>query len=285
MAITFRRAFTLIELLVVIAIIAILIGLLLPAVQKVREAANRVQCKNNLKQIGVALHNYHNHAGRLPPGYLSGVATGGAETGPGWGWAAYLLPEIEQDNLHRQIDFTRTIQHANNAVPRRQSLTLFRCPSDQRYDTFVVLGTDERPLTEVAHSNYVASFGSNEIEENPGAGNGVFFRNSRIRFADITDGTSHTLTIGERSGNLAKATWTGAVPGAEEAPALVLGSADHTPNHPAAHGEDFWSRHIQGVNFLFGDGSVRVINNAIKPAVWFALATRAGGEPVPSEDN
>src|SRR3982074_2962133 len=97
------RAFTLIELLVVIAIIATLIGLLLPAVQKVREAANRIRCANNLKQMGLACHNYHDANNILPPDYEATAVY--PDTTPGWGWAAYLLPYLEQNNLHRQIDF------------------------------------------------------------------------------------------------------------------------------------------------------------------------------------
>src|SRR4051794_36353996 len=101
-----RGGFTLIELLVVIAIIAILSGLLLPAVQKVRSAAARLRCQNNLKQIGLGLHNYHSAYQRFPAGFLSASATlNGDGTGPGWGWAAQLLPYIEQDNLYRQINF------------------------------------------------------------------------------------------------------------------------------------------------------------------------------------
>jgi prepilin-type N-terminal cleavage/methylation domain-containing protein/prepilin-type processing-associated H-X9-DG protein len=275
-----RRGFTLIELLVVIAIIAVLIGLLLPAVQKVREAAARMTCKNNLKQLGLALHNYHDRNGSFPPGYVSGVSPGGVDTGPGWGWAAYLLPDVEQDNLHRTIRFDRDVRDPLNAAARVQGLAVFRCPSDQRIDTFSPVDGAGNPVTTVAHGNYVAVFGSNEIEDNPGLGNGMFYRNSRIRFGDLTDGTSHTLAVGERSSNLAKATWTGSVTGAEEAQALVLGTADHPPNDPHAHAEDFWSRHATGVNFLLGDGSVQSLHNSINPAVYAALATRSGGEPV-----
>src|SRR5215469_13761335 len=120
-----RIAFTLIELLVVIAIIAVLIGLLLPAVQKVREAAARTQCINNLKQMGVACHHYHDALKTLPSGYIATAAY--PDTTPGWGWAALLLPYIEQDTLYRQIDLNQPVQ--NSAAPRA-IVKLYLCPSD-----------------------------------------------------------------------------------------------------------------------------------------------------------
>ena len=280
-----RPAFTLIELLVVIAIIAILIGLLLPAVQKVREAANRTRCFNNLKQIGLAIHNYHDRNDAFPPGYASRVAPDGSDLGPGWGWAAFLLDDLEQGNLQRQIDFNADIAAPAHATARVQVLSIFVCPSDRRVGTFA---TAANPVS-VAHANYVGVFGTNEIEDGPSFGNGVFYRNSRTRLADITDGTSSTLCVGERSSNIALATWTGAVTGAEVpfvadpsdregAPLLVLGRGDHEPNSPSAHVDDFYSRHPVGVNFLYADGSVRRINNAIRTDLWQAIQTRAGGE-------
>ena len=137
-----RRAFTLIELLVVIAIIAVLIGLLLPHVQKVREAAARTKCTNNLKQIGVAMHNHHSAHNSFPMGFNSrSLTTDGDGLGPGWGWAAYLLPYLEQDALHRKIDFNRDITDPYHAQTRTTSLPGFLCPSDSPPSpTFTVAG-------------------------------------------------------------------------------------------------------------------------------------------------
>src|ERR1700676_3210772 len=129
-----KTGFTLIELLVVIAIIGILIALLLPAVQQVREAASKLQCANNLKQIGLALHSYHDANKQFPPGYIDGntnpASTPDNDVGPGWGWAAFLLPYLEERNVFTQINFSQRIGVGVNAQISQQPLTFYQCPSD-----------------------------------------------------------------------------------------------------------------------------------------------------------
>jgi prepilin-type N-terminal cleavage/methylation domain-containing protein/prepilin-type processing-associated H-X9-DG protein len=306
-----RTGFTLIELLVVIAIIATLIGLLLPAVQKVREAAARTKCQNNLKQLGLAMHNYHTAHGHLPPGYTSNPnplpagADASFDTGPGWGWGTHLLPYLEQEPLYRTMDLRQGIEAPVNAAARVQVLSVFRCPSDSPVppnEVFDVEGDGEVVLTQVAFANYAAVFGRGEASEEPQNGDGVFYRNSRVKLEQIADGTSQTLAAGERSGRVVWGTWTGAVTGAHVheqghgdghdtheheslAPNLVLGHTgfapdSHGPNHPGGHVDDFSSRHPQGANMLMCDGSVRMFNNSINPFAWSALGTRNGGEVI-----
>lgn len=301
-----HRAFTLIELLVVIAIIAILIGLLLPAVQKVRAAAARIKCQNNLKQIGLAFHNYHSANDGFPAGFTSRAAyTDGPSLGAGWGWGAMLLPYLEQGNVYNQIDFTKDIADPANAPARVQSLKVFLCPSDSPPSTTItVRNGSQNAICDVAFANYVGMAGVYEVSSYPDTSNGapgVLLRNSRVRVTDITDGSSNTLFAGERAwmwhgkARSMMTTWTGAVTNAVEPQILnpSLGfelegvlvltnsgqiSEARVPNSSFDHIEDLNSNHIDGVNCLLGDGSVRIINNTISPQVWVGLATRSGGE-------
>jgi prepilin-type N-terminal cleavage/methylation domain-containing protein/prepilin-type processing-associated H-X9-DG protein len=293
-----RRAFTLIELLVVIAIIALLIGLLLPAVQKVREAASRLKCQNNLKQIGLACHNYHDAQKSLPPGYLALMpySDGTTDTAPGWGWSAFLLPYLEQDNLYRQINFGQPVP---GVAAAQVVLPGFLCPSDIVPPApFVVTDASLSPLASLAPSSYAATCGPDASDVADPTGLGVFYRNSRTRLTDITDGTSGTVMIGERAWSQAQGAWAGAPAGAVmragaqnpwplatgAAPTLVLAHNNWVNIRTDADGglDDFSSNHPGGANLLFADGAVHFVGSITAEGQlhldFQALGTRAGGE-------
>ena len=294
---THRRGFTLIELLVVIAIIAILIALLLPAVQQAREAARRSQTRNNLKQIGLALHNYHDAFQTFPSGWIG--VTGGqphVDGISGWGWGAMLLPHLDQAPLYNTINFSLPVWDSANATARTTPLAVFRSPSDPEKARFTISSAANTPLAELATANYVGNFGTGAVPaglalddcEGQAAGfvcsgNGVFHHNSRARIGDIVDGTSNTMLAGERRTSEALgwfSTWAGVVAGSEEPACRVLGVTDHTPNHPDAHFDDFSSHHEGGCFILLGDGQVRFVSESIDTMLYQAISTRAGGEVV-----
>jgi prepilin-type processing-associated H-X9-DG protein/prepilin-type N-terminal cleavage/methylation domain-containing protein len=293
-----RRAFTLVELLVVIGIIGVLVSLLLPAVQAARGAARRISCANKMKQIGLALLSYESTYKVFPPGYISKFTNTGDDTGPGWGWASMMLPQIEQDAIYRTINFDLPIEHPNNGA-RVASIPEFFCPADQirrvwPAKTRDAAGNPLATVCDVAASNYVGVFGIGE----PGIdGEGIFFRNSDVGIRQITDGTSQTLSIGERAHPLGNATWVGSVTNAvlfpetnnplgqrapEHSSGMVLGHVGEGVGPGGAGGDvnQFYSLHGRGVNFLFADGHVSFLVANMDYKTYLALATRAGGESV-----
>ena len=288
-----RNAFTLVELLVVIAIIGILVALLLPAIQAAREAARRTQCTNNLKQVGLALLNYESSHKVFPPGYISQFDSNGTDTGPGWGWASLILPQMEETSIYNVVHLDLPIEHPSNGA-RVSIIPGYLCPTEDLRQGWKAKSAGGALICEVAESNYVAMFGTTE----PGVdGDGMFFRNSKIGFREITDGSSKTIAAGERTHQLGRATWVGSVTNAilfpeddntqaqgvsETGAGMTLGQAGEGIG-PGGSGGDvnqFYSLHGDGANFLFADGHVTFLLTAMDYKTYQALATRAGGETI-----
>jgi prepilin-type N-terminal cleavage/methylation domain-containing protein/prepilin-type processing-associated H-X9-DG protein len=246
-----RRGFTLIELLVVIAIIAILIGLLLPAVQKVREAAARMQCSNNLKQMGLAMHNYNDVYGKLPTGWVTSTAN---KPSPGWSWAIIILPFIEQDNLLKAMapDLTTPGGPAVNAVTQTPIKT-YRCPSDPGNDTNAVYQSFGRSAY-IVNREVVGP----DVNNNPAS----------MAIQQIPDGSSNTILVGERdSVRNASAVYVRSSASSASFEGRP-GRGINIPNpNPASTGDctrlGFNSLHTGGANFLFGDGSIHFITQNV----------------------
>jgi len=287
-----RAGFTLVELLVVIAIIGVLVALLLPAVQMARDAARRTECKTKLRQIGLAFHNYESAHRRLPAGYIFRAAPGG--NAMGFGWTTGVLPFLEQKAVYDRLDLTRPIYDLANAAAREVHLDGYTCPNDgpTNQREFVVMGAER-----YAMSSYVANFGPPDLDDAQEQRDGVFSRNSATKMADILDGLSNTLFVGEREngpfrngashGNHFEyeTTWAGAVRDVDDPTDdhghMVLFQSGHAPNSPASDDRDVSAPHAQIAHFGMGDGSTHAIAETIDFALYQALSTRAGGEPVP----
>jgi prepilin-type N-terminal cleavage/methylation domain-containing protein/prepilin-type processing-associated H-X9-DG protein len=313
---TTRRGFTLIELLVVIAIIAVLIGLLLPAVQKVREAANRMTCANNLHQIALAAHNYHDSYQKLPTGAHLPVYVGDRPTGGTNLWVE-LLPYFEQDNLYKKWD---SYDNRNNVAGERnatqaQVIKILICPSDPLPQSVVQLTIPIAPPWSLGFYG-MSSYGGNAGKRSVKAGtappwpgmtkDGIFFIDSNVRLMNITDGTSSTLLFGERYHRDPQYDlqhddfWPGTPPMAQFgrwAEVAYQGAAANVMLHTAAPinyqmspaGDfnavqnricAFGSGHPGGANFAFADGSVRFLSDTMPLATLQALSTCAGHEVV-----
>ncbi len=298
------RGFTLIELLVVIAIIALLIALLLPAVQQAREAARRSQCQNNLRQMGLALHNYHSLHNVFPPSSTSDVNNGIWRDRP-WrfhlhSWASLILPFLEQANVQNAIDYNVSALDPANRAVAAQVVPTYACPSydGPRY-------SDEPQYVQYsdryALRNY-AAMGATDIGKLWQEADGVFYPQSATRMADIIDGSSTTLFLFETRDTgaqvwidgscaaLAARRYDQSNPPSYAGPELPL---NDTPYYKADRDADgnlefenidcLWgpsSRHPGGVSHLFGDGGVRFLTDTMDPNVYVSLASRAGGEAV-----
>lgn len=294
-----RNAFTLVELLVVIAIIGILIGMLLPAVQQVREAARRAHCANNLRQVALGLMNYEGAFQKFPPGWVTNDLSMPVSE-PGWGWSAVILPHMEQQNLYDHIDFNVAIDDPSHESVIESSLPIYLCPSDPaptlvNLDTHIEHDHGASPIMHdppshdhdelfAGRSNYSGCFGSIEIEDDPSAGDGTFYANSAVRYRDFKDGTSSTIIVGERTNELGTISWVGVIPELDEPLARIVGSADHSPNDHEGHFEDFRSHHPAGINVVLADGSTHFVASSISQDVFQALATIDGGEIVSIDD-
>lgn len=283
-----------IELLVVIAIIGILVALLLPAVQQAREAARRTTCRNNLKQLGLSLHNYHDAHQVLPPGYTYRLdaSTTPPCNGAGFSWGAMSLPFVEQSNVYQQFNWNLPIFNPANQMPRERSLPVYLCPNDAvSSGGFVEMGpTPER----YAMASYVANFGPPDLDATQEKRDGVFSRNSRTRFGDISDGMSNTLMMGERAngpfrrgiphGNHVtyETTWCCAVRDwddpADDHGHMILFQTGHVPNDGLSDDRDVSAPHVGYANFLLCDGSVRAFSESIDFGMYQSLSTKAGSE-------
>jgi prepilin-type N-terminal cleavage/methylation domain-containing protein/prepilin-type processing-associated H-X9-DG protein len=302
------RGFTLIELLVVIAIIAVLIGLLLPAVQKVREAANRVKCTNNLKQLGLALHNYHDHEGSFPPGKKPPMST--IDAGNDLDrrtWMPLILAYLEQEPLYLEVEAWHTPnppQMTWSGCPDRWiPMPTLMCPADPANPKNLSFGSTTPQSSQGIHGNYVLCAGSDFFDpasSRDGSNlNGICYWKSRTRIIDITDGTSNTLLGGEiivvrdltthdirgryyNDAHNGSALFSTKYPPNTSVP-------DHSmwcnpiPQAPCTQGntdrvQSQRSYHLGVVNSLFADGSVRAIADGINLATYQSLGTRAGSE-------
>ncbi len=316
-----RSAFTLIELLVVIAVIAILIGLLLPAVQKVREAAARVQCQNNLKQLALAMHNYHDEVGNFPVGRTF-------PNGMSFSAHSQLLPYIEQGNIYKLIDFTVPYNHPNNAAAMGSVVKSFICPSDPATSIPPGLAPTNYRVNEGTRlAMWYGATDPSGVNAALPAPNGVFFVNTKIRFADITDGASQTAAFSEHlTGDFSQGIGTdhgdtfepGTHPTTDDQawadcegvnPANLANQGYSNVGAPWIYGyhstTSYWhsappgarscmfppsrimttanSNHINGVNVSLCDGSVRFVSYSVSVTTWRALGTRNGGEVLGSD--
>jgi prepilin-type N-terminal cleavage/methylation domain-containing protein len=298
-----RRGFTLIELLVVIAIIGVLVALLLPAVQSAREAARRTGCQDNLKQIALGMHNYLSSNGTFPIGYVARVdPTNLNLTTPGWGWGTAALPFLEQPALYSSANINLPIETPDNLTARTTALAVYACPSDRMTGIYTIVDINNNPIVQAWTNSYAGNFGRDvNIAKHPDGGNGIFMRNLAFGVADITDGTSQTVLVGERATINTRTPWVGAInngtcritPGSpsastsvKTAPVEPLARADTaggTSDNLFFDPDDFFSPHPAGLYYAMADGSVKFVKTSINANIYGDLCSRNNGEIVSAD--
>jgi prepilin-type N-terminal cleavage/methylation domain-containing protein len=300
-----RSAFTLIELLVVIAIIAVLIALLLPAVQKVRAAASRLQCANNVKQIGLALQHFENVHGKFPPSVVEGPFPPlGISSGVKHGFWPFLLPYLEQQALYQQYRWDVGWQHPANLQAINAQVSILQCPSAESNRLVYppetagqsAAATDYAPILGI-HPSLVAL----GLVDQVGNYDGVLTLNFMARHADIRDGTSQTILVAEDAGRNARWEAGRLVPGSDSlggpwaghgnriyVQGATTGGSSVTRPGPCAlnctNDHEVYSFHFGGANAVFADGSVHFLKAGIDIRIFARLVTRAGGEVVSTGD-
>lgn len=269
-----RHGLTVLELLITIGIITVLMALLLPAVHSARESARRIQCRNNMRQIGLALHQHHETTGSLPRGWTLKEGTFFAS-----GWAASILPWLEQSALHVRV----------STSPAKVTPGVFICPSDSADTLFQLYAEaeieDAMPasatplavdiLAELPHANYVGVYGTSDPDERGEIdGGGTFIARDTIRFRDLTNGLSQVAVVAERTARRLPSTWLGFHVDGEDAAGRVVGFASLGPNRVEADECEFDSRHPGCIHMLFADGHVRSVADDIETSVYRHMAKR-----------
>ena len=289
----YRYAFTVLELLISMGVVGMLIGLLMPALMAARESARRATCASNLRQIGAAVHGYHDRAGQLPSAWRPAAN----DLRFAYGWATQILPELEQSDRWRQLSF----QDRPAAISENTFVSppLLGCPSDITEPVFdlweesdahdevsAVKLRDDSAEGESLHrlmvlptANYLGVFGTVEADEAPfhsssSFGDGSLIHNGKVRWADLQRGLSNTLLVGERTMAMVPSTWLGVDFRGEDAACRLVGSAMTRPNCGECDECEFSSRHVGGAAFAWADGHVAMVSDDIDPVAYQQIARR-----------